>query len=141
MLFRSAFLFKYDVITPDANGNIVIHRKGTERGSPDQAYPKFKLNSTIDWSTDYYGVSFTGRYISSVYEPAFAHRMKSTFYGDIQMYFSPAFLDHKTRLTVGVNNVFDKDPPACFSCDSANFDPTTYDVPGQFGYVRLSYGF
>ena len=44
-----------------------------------------------------------------------------------------------TRLTFGVNNLFDQDPPACFTCDSANFDPTTYDVPGQFGYLRLTY--
>jgi hypothetical protein len=29
----------------------------------------------------------------------------------------------------------------CYTCDSANFDPTTYDLPGQFGYLRLSYGF
>ena len=43
--------------------------------------------------------------------------------------------------SAGVNNVFDRDPPQCFTCDSANFDPTTYDLPGQFGYVRLSYGF
>ena len=67
------------------------------------------------------------------------HVMGSTFYGDMQAYFSPAWLDHRTRLTIGVNNLFDKDPPACFTCDSANFDPTTYDVPGQFGYIRLSY--
>ena len=43
--------------------------------------------------------------------------------------------------TAGVNNIFDRDPPQCFTCDSANFDPTTYDLPGQFGYLRLSYGF
>ncbi len=22
-----------------------------------------------------------------------------------------------------------------------NYDPTTYDVPGRFGYARVSYGF
>ena len=44
-------------------------------------------------------------------------------------------------MTFGVNNVFDTDPPACFSCDLNNFDPTTYDVPGQFWYARVSYGF
>ncbi|WP_019370069.1 hypothetical protein ACNFJ7_05765 [Sphingomonas sp. HT-1] len=44
-------------------------------------------------------------------------------------------------LSLGVNNVFDQDPPACFSCSLNNYDPTTYDVPGRFGYARLSYGF
>jgi iron complex outermembrane receptor protein len=41
------------------------------------------------------------------------------------------------ELTVGVNNVLDTDPPPCFSCQAGGFDPAQYDVPGQFGYVRL----
>jgi len=65
--------------------------------------------------------------------------MKATFYGDIQAYFSPDWMDHRTRLTIGVNNLFDRDPPLCGTCDGANFDTTSYDVPGQFGYLRLSY--
>jgi iron complex outermembrane receptor protein len=67
--------------------------------------------------------------------------MGATFYGDVQVYVSPAFMDNRWRLTVGVNNVFNKEPPQCFTCQSANFDPTTYDLPGQFGYARLSFGF
>jgi iron complex outermembrane receptor protein len=66
--------------------------------------------------------------------------MGSVFYGDVQLYFSPDFQDHRLRLTIGVNNVFNKQPPVCFTCDSANFDPTTYDLPGQFGYARVSFG-
>jgi iron complex outermembrane receptor protein len=31
------------------------------------------------------------------------------------------------------------DPPNCFSCQLNGFDPNTYDVPGQFGYVRLTW--
>ncbi|MBT2189172.1 TonB-dependent receptor domain-containing protein [Sphingobium nicotianae] len=138
LVLNAAFLLKYDVITPTATGATVIHRKGTERGSPDQAYPEFKLNGTLSWNSPMFGASATGRYISSVLEGG-GTRMSSVFYGDMQLYFSPSWMDHRTRLTVGVNNIFDRDPPACFSCDSANFDPTTYDVPGQFGYLRLSF--
>lgn len=138
LLVNAAYLIKYDVITPNATGATVIERKGTERGSPDQAYPEFKLNGTLSWTAKAYGGSFTGRYISSVTEGN-GNKMSSVFYGDVQLFFSPAWMDHRTRLTLGVNNVFDRDPPACFTCDSANFDPTTYDIPGQFGYVRLSF--
>lgn len=62
--------------------------------------------------------------------------MKATFYGDIQAYFSPGWMSHRARFT---NNLFDKDPQLCGTCDGANFDTTSYDVPGQFGYLRLSY--
>ncbi|MGO4862060.1 hypothetical protein ACTP2L_00410, partial [Campylobacter jejuni] len=66
--------------------------------------------------------------------------LKERLYGDVQLAFRPAWMDSRFALTLGVNNVFDQDPPACFSCSLNNYDPTTYDVPGRFGYVRLSYG-
>ena len=51
-----------------SNGFVVLDRRGTERGSPDQAFPKFKGNATIDWSLGDLGASVTGRYIDSVTE-------------------------------------------------------------------------
>ena len=122
-----------------SNGFIVIDRKGTERGSPDQAFPKFKGNGTIDWSLDWIGASFTGRYISAVTESGATNRLASRFYGDVQLKLMPGILDHRFAITAGVNNVFNQDPPACITCSLNNFDPTTYDVPGQFGYLRISY--
>jgi iron complex outermembrane receptor protein len=141
LTLNAAYLLKYNVLPPADLGSPPLKFAGTERGSPDQAYPRFKLNGTLDFATAGYGASFTGRYISKVDERDGVHTMKATFYGDVQLYFSPDWMDHRLRLTLGVNNVFNKAPPACYTCDSANFDPTTYDVPGQFGYLRLSYGF
>jgi iron complex outermembrane recepter protein len=137
---NASWLLKY--VLSASNGFVVLDRRGTERGSPDQAFPKFKGNATVDWSIGDFGASFTGRYIDSVIEqggPAGTNKLNSRFYGDAQLIFTPAFLDRRFALTLGVNNVFNQDPPACFSCSINNYDPTTYDVPGQFGYVRLSY--
>ena len=133
-------LLKY-VLTA-SNGFVVINRKGTERGSPDQAYPKWKGNATLDWALGDFAASFTGRYIHHVTEiggPNGTNRLASRFYSDVQASYTPSYYNDRVALTVGVNNLFDKDPPGCFSCSVNNFDPTTYDVPGQFGYVRLSY--
>ncbi|CAN5429466.1 TonB-dependent receptor [soil metagenome] len=133
---NAAYLLKYDALLPTGLQACV----GTERClSVDQAFPQFKLNGTIDFSTPFVGALFTGRYISAVTEST-GHRMGATFYGDVQVYFSPDWLEHKLRLTAGVNNVFNKQPPVCNTCDGATFDTTTYDVPGQFGYLRLSFG-
>jgi iron complex outermembrane receptor protein len=57
----------------------------------------------------------------------------------VQIHYSPSAFDRRITFTAGVNNVFNQDPPACFSCSVNNYDPTTYDVPGQFGYLRISY--
>ena len=47
---------------------------------------------------------------------------------------------HDARLTVGCNNVFDKDPPTAFGAgnNSNGYPGYTYDATGQFVYVRLS---
>jgi iron complex outermembrane receptor protein len=66
-------------------------------------------------------------------------RLKDTFYGDVQLIFTPSALDKKFDFTIGVRNVFNQDPPACTTCTGPNYDPTTYDVPGQFGYLRVSF--
>ena len=138
---NASWLLKY-VLTA-SNGFVVINRRGTERGSPDQAFPKFKANGTIDWAMGDFGASYTGRYIDNVTEidsnTGLPSGMNSRFYSDVQVNYSPSMLDHRFQLTAGVNNLFDVDPPSCVSCSLNNYDPTTYDVPGQFGYVRLSY--
>ena len=134
---NATWLTKY-VLTA-SNGFIVIDRKGTERGSPDQAFPKFKGNATIDWSLGDFAASFTGRYVDGVRESVNDNFMKHRFYGDAQISFAPSFADRRLAFTIGVNNVFNTDPPACSSCSLNNYDPTTYDVPGQFGYLRVSY--
>ncbi len=133
------FLMRYSETVPAAVGTVTTAYKGTTRGFPDQSYPKFKGNATIDWQLGDFGASFTGRYISAVEEISVVNKLKSTFYGDVQLNYSPSFADRRLVLTAGVNNVFNKNPPACFSCTGPNYDPTTYDVPGQFGYLRISY--
>lgn len=137
---NGTFLLSLTKAVPSSTGLTVTEYLGTENdGGPDQAYPRFKGNATIDWSGDVFSASFTGRYISSVVELQGGNRLNSRFYGDIQMTFLPTFLDKRVALTLGVNNVFNQDPPGCVNCSLNHFDPTTYDVPGQFGYARLSY--
>ncbi|MGF7146756.1 iron complex outermembrane receptor protein [Sphingomonas zeicaulis] len=134
------YLLNYRETVPATDGTTVTEYRGTERGSPDQAYPRFKGLATIDWTVGPVTAAFTGRYIDDVEEISADNKLNSRFYGDVQLQFRPSWLDSKMALTAGINNVFDKDPPACFSCSLNNYDPTTYDIPGRFGYIRLSYG-
>jgi len=128
-----------------SNGFVVIDRVGTERGSPDQAFPKWKGNATVDWNLGDFGASVTGRYISHVVEvggpdPSGLNTLGSRTYVDFQLQYSPSmFLDKRLTFTAGINNLFDKDPPGCFSCSGGNYDPGTYDAPGRWGYARITY--
>lgn len=131
-------LAKYTESFPTADGLTTISYKGTTRGFPDQSYPKFKGTGVVSWSLGDFGASFTGRYINHVTESD-GSRLSNTFYGDVQVVLTPSFLDKKFDFTLGVINVFNRNPPACTSCTGPNYDPTTYDVPGQFGYLRVAY--
>jgi iron complex outermembrane receptor protein len=131
-------LLKYTEGTPAQSGISTTNYRGTTRGFPDQSYPKFKGTGIVDWQIGDFGAAFTGRYIDAVREFD-GKTLKGTFYGDVQLVYTPASLDRRVAFTAGVNNVFNQNPPACFSCTGPNFDPTTYDLPGQFGYLRIIY--
>lgn len=138
LTFNNSFLFNYDVLVPTATGIQKISREGTEQGSPDQAFPKHKAIAILDWNGRDVGLSVTGRYIKSVIESQNDNRLNARLYIDLQLRFiSQAFAD-RFGFALGVNNLFDKDPPGCISCGLNNFDPTTYDVPGRYLYARAS---
>ena len=133
------YLLKYTETVPAAVGTTTTNYRGLTRGFPDQSYPKFKATGIVDWQFAGIGATFTGRYINHVKEFD-GKKLNNRFYSDIQLNYAPAsILDGKLVFTAGVNNVFNIDPPACFSCTGPNYDPTTYEVPGQFGYLRISY--
>jgi len=137
--WNNAFLFKFDEITPTATGTATAKRAGTERGSPDQAFPKYKSIGIIDWNGMGFGLTLTGRYIQHVVEPQSVggKTLGSRLYGDIQGRWTPGFWGERIGLALGVNNVFGSNPPGCISCGLNNMDPTTYDIPGRYYYARI----
>jgi iron complex outermembrane receptor protein len=134
LFWTNTFLFNYVVTVPSTAGVTRIRREGTEQGSPDQAFPRFKSNAVLDWNLREFGASLTGRYISSVRESD-GNRMDSRFYTDVQLRWN---INDTFGFALGANNLFNVDPPACFTCGLNNMDPTTYDVPGTFFYARAS---
>lgn len=133
------FLLEYNELVPTSTGIIAIEREGTERGSPDQAYPEIKSTLMLDWDWRAFGATATARYISEVDEAGAPNSLSATTYWDLQGRWTPAVLDDRITIALGINNVTDEDPPGCFTCGLNNFDPTTYDPPGRFGYIRFSY--
>jgi len=137
--WNNAFLFNYDVFVPEVGGTAKISREGTEQGSPDQAFPKWKSVGIIDWDMKSFGASVTGRYISSVKESeAGDNKLNSRLYVDLQLRWTSPDFAKNFGFAIGANNLFDKDPPGCISCGLNNFDPTTYDVPGRYLYARAT---
>ncbi len=136
--WSTSHLLEFTEIIPTGAGLVGVAREGTERGSPDQAYPEWKSTLSVDWALDTVAATGTMRYISSVDETGAANKLDSIYYFDAQLRWTPAMFGEDVMFTLGVNNLFDEDPPGCFTCGLNNYDPTTYDAPGRFGYMRLS---
>ncbi|HZF25567.1 MAG TPA: TonB-dependent receptor [Steroidobacteraceae bacterium] len=149
--WQNTWLDKFVESTETATGFVDTERKGTERGSPSQSYPEWKSALTVDWGLHDFGASTTIRYTDSLTEPcrnigAFAflcsdpvgltNKMNATTYVDLQASWSPSRLAGWT-FAVGINNLFNEDPPNCYSCELNGFDGSTYDVPGMFWYGRV----
>ena len=135
---NNSFLFNYKLVTPTATGTGTTELQGKEQGSPDQAFPKHKAIGIVDWQGNMFGATLTGRYIKSVIEQQNGNKMNSRLYVDAQARFNPSWLSNGLAFAIGVNNLFDKDPPGCISCGLNNMDPTTYDVPGRYYYARAT---
>ncbi len=136
----TTFLLNLDEKVPTESGFTTISREGTERGSPDQAYPRTKSNLMIDWDLDAWGATLGTRYTARVRESAADnHTMGATWYVDGQVRYKLPVLEQRSTVAVGVTNLFDDDPPACLSCGLNGFDPNVYDPPGRFFYVRVDY--
>ncbi|HEU4427251.1 MAG TPA: TonB-dependent receptor [Myxococcota bacterium] len=124
---------------PATVGVTNIRREGTERGSPDQAYPEWKFHLIGDWTRGAWSGSWTMRYIKGVDEANDPNQLDGRVYNDIQATWRPEFWKGTAGITLGINNIFGTNAPGCVTCGLNNFDPTTYDAPGQVFYARLTY--
>ncbi|WP_428263525.1 TonB-dependent receptor plug domain-containing protein [Haliangium sp.] len=155
---QSSFLKDFIERLPAADGGFrKVFREGTEVGDPERAFPRLKSTLILDWFYDEWRASLTTRYTHSVREPCrgltdlglcsdyesndddSTNRLSPSIYNDAQVTWTPKVLDNALDVTLGVNNLLNRDPPTCYSCALNGFDATTYDVPGFFGYMSASY--
>jgi len=133
------------------------------------AFPRWKSNLDLTWAYGNWGASWQMRYIHHQDEPCGdsqdgsdislsalglcsspfqqywydgregSHRLGSVTYHDVQVTYDTPW--YNSRITLGVNNVTDKDPPVSYAGVANSFDATQYEVPGRFPYARLSVRF
>jgi len=65
------------------------------------------------------------------------NRIPSALYNDMSVYWKAPW---NAQVTIGVNNVFDEDPPRSATTFANSFDPQ-YEVPGRFYYMRYTQRF
>ena len=157
--WHSSYLLAYEEKIPNATGGFdTVDKTGTVSGTPERAFPRLKSALALAWLYKQIELTLTTRYINSMTEQCrdladfpgtcsdpdpdddtrSENKLGATIYNDLQVVWSPQF-DHQLTVTAGVNNILNRDPPACYSCSLNGFNGATYDVPGIFGYLTATY--
>ncbi len=126
-------------------------------------FPRIRATGTLGWQLGPWDATWTMRYMSrfkggssdpSQYstmalgggqalrtEPAVVIKYGATVYNNLQVGYNIEPLN--TRIDVGVDNMFDKQPPFLFANNSlnANTDPEDFDVIGRYYWGRVTVKF
>ncbi|MDQ7048645.1 MAG: TonB-dependent receptor [Enterobacterales bacterium] len=137
---------------------------GKEFGSvPDRGIPEWKYDLSLNWKNGAMSANWNIHWIDSLVEscsdflddspdsltnqglcsnPDTANNgnstntLDATFTHDVQASYETKLMSKETTFSVGIQNVFDQDPPACTSCDLNGYDPGVYQAQGRFVYFR-----
>jgi len=158
---KATWVNSFEESFPTADGFRTVERVGTEQGDPEKGWPEWQFRTDFDWVYEDFAINLTLRYIDDLVETCPAslfgvsagefddlsnlcsnpeegiNKLDDKIYGDLQVTWSPGILDKRLDFTIGVNNLFDTDPPECFSCALNGFDATLYSTPNRFGFIRL----
>jgi outer membrane receptor for ferrienterochelin and colicin len=146
---EGTYLFQYNLDTgtvdPGTMKEQIIHgRNFYDLG----VLPDLKFNIFTTWShPSGFGAGFNIRFINSFKEcdgdncndPTQLRRDVSKYAtGDLFAAYALKSSQGTTRVTVGVNNVIDKQPPLIYNGGALNTDESAYDFMGRQVYIRLS---
>ncbi|WP_339767538.1 TonB-dependent receptor [uncultured Paraglaciecola sp.] len=107
-------------------------------------YPQHRGRLSVDWAYNDFGLTSIFKYIGefesyqalSVMESSKATMVDSQTLVDVQGHYN---LNDKTTLTIGVNNLFDTDPP--FTDRGYGYVAETHSLRGQYVYGSVKYKF
>jgi len=140
---EAQYLFKYNL----DDGTRVLHGRGAyDLG----VLPTFKANLGLAWDHPIgIGAGLNLRYVGgfdecrdndcTAGEPA--HAVDAWYKVDVIGSYTLRTAAGKTTLAVGVNNVFDRDPPLIYVGPQGNSDGRTYDLLGRMVYARMTHLF
>lgn len=142
---RASHLAKFD--KQPVPGAAIDHCAGVWGGACNRPRPDWRHTLTATWTTPWkLGVSFDWRRISSM--PEFSlnrFTAPTTNFFDLSGTYSPMWLGGQVDLSVGINNLTDKDPPVSGFFNTVdtyangNTFPGTWDTLGRYYFVSFNY--
>ena len=104
------------------------------------AIPRWKGNYRVDWALDRFDVGYSAQWIGSLTEsggelfPETRRHVGGVVYHDLRLGYD---WRGNARVTLGVENLGDKQPPFLANADEANTDVSTYRLLGRTFWLRM----
>ncbi len=164
---NATFLSSYAQSVLGSDGTSITRTgyAGTRSDDIGQPLPRWKINPALQWNNGPWSGTLNTRIIwgteepcddgiaptlveqglcsdptavNALGDPAPKNRIRYAWKTDLQAGYNVRA--YKTQLTLGVQNLFDKDPPISYSAFANSFD-SSYWVPGQMPYLNLKKDF
>jgi outer membrane receptor protein involved in Fe transport len=165
----ATYLSRYDQQTaPGTDANSVFHDAGhfmpfgssqastCPSGGGVCLFPRWRGNGFVNWNLSNWSASWRMRYIGAFRNgslspsqdtnpvqglPGIQFKYGATIYNDVSIGYNYEPLN--TRIDLGVNNLFDKQPPILYANNTlnANTDPSTFDLQGRYYWARVTVSF
>ncbi len=128
-------------LDPESN---TIDKAGTfsdEASAGSGALPDWKANLGLHWRNQHTQFSYSIHYVSDLKEtiPILdtqrtisswdVHNLQLSYLGEWSLW---------TRISLGINNLFDKAPPFSAAAFNDSYDSRTYDITGRYLYLQLN---
>lgn len=132
-----AYLDRFRTYTPQTDGTLLVDDRAGKSDQPRSTFPHWKGQGSLRYTSDLYGLGWRGRYIGGSDDiPGNAvngGRVEAVVYHDIQANLTVP--GDRMTFAIGVDNLFDRQPPASAANNPINFDIYTYDIRGRYFYV------
>lgn len=147
-----------------ATTDACVNYAGTGSGSSSYTVPKQRMNAGLSWSYGNWSAQWNVELIGKMYEPCAnsvaiyfsppygwcskydanagnlgVNELGTTVYHDVQASYTVS--SWNTTFTVGINNLFAKDPPVSMTAFINNYLWYYYRIPGRFVYARVAVHF
>lgn len=110
--------------------------------NPFRSTPVWRANTSLNWHSGAHDANLTVRYIDSYHNDQGDTEVAAWTTLDAQYSLTLAdFFAAKTTLTIGANNVLDRDPPSLGDRIRPGYDDVVHDVRGRIGYAQIEVAF
>lgn len=142
VMVNAAYLSAFDRYDTLPNGTVRVTKRAGKSDIARESFPRIKANTSLNWSREAWSANWSMHYIGSTDEgPAPAYgRIPAQVTHDV--WGAYALASQPVTFTLGVQNLFDIDPPRSYvNGGDLNFDMSTYNPRGRFLYLKASVSF